>query len=516
MKQFNKFMIPLLICALMSSCKNEGGKTTEAHLGDISFEVTADEKAKHVFEEGMLLLHSFQYKDAAETFQEAQEIDPSFAMAYWGEAMTKNHTLWREQDKTDAIEILEKLGSTPEERISKVVTDFEKDMFAGAELLFFGEDKKNERDIKYRDHMAALHERYPDNHEVAAQYALSVLGAVKEGRDQEAYEKGAKIAQSIIDENPDHPGALHYLIHSYDDPKNAPKALTAANRYSKVAPDANHALHMPSHIYVAMGMWDEVISSNTAAVAASVKRMKRKSLDNDALDYHSLKWLMYGYLQKGQIEKARALVVDMQNYCAELPSRKALAHLVMMKGAYFSESQNWEDTLTQDTFDYSNLAVQILGVHCYNNAMVAFEKNDNSGILKQSKILEAAISEAKEKVFSGGASMCSGNYNRSIPTQLHVDRATVLKHEIDALGALFNGDEATFENLMRTATVLEGETSYMYGPPEIVKPSSEMYAEWLLDKGRYAEAKVEFEKVIKRAPKRYITMKGLNLASDNT
>lgn len=505
----------VLVLISLAACKTDTKSKKEAKLGDISFEVTANTSATEKFEEGMLLLHSFQYKDAAEKFQEAQNADPEFGMAYWGEAMTLNHPLWREQKKDDAIEILQKLGNSPEERIAKIGSPFEKDIFKGAELLFFGDDVKNDRDIKYRDHLAGLCKKYPDNHEVAAQYALSILGAVKEGRDNEAYEKGARIAQGIIAENPDHPGALHYLIHSYDDPKNAPKALEAANRYSKVAPDANHALHMPSHIYVAMGMWDDVISSNKAAFAASVKRKDRKDLDNDALDYHSLKWLMYGQLQKERFEEARGLVVDMEKYCAELPSKKALAHLVMMKGAYFSESQNWADTLSLDTFDYSNLAVQIMGVHCYNNAMVAFENKNEEEIRKQSETLAMSIAEAEKKVMAGGASMCSGNYNRSMPTQLHIERATVLKHEIDALIALLNKDETQFEKLMQLATTLEEETSYMYGPPEIVKPSSEMYGEWLLQKGRKEEAKKHFEIVIERAPKRLLAMKGLEQTSDN-
>ncbi|MCF6223634.1 MAG: hypothetical protein L3J34_07890 [Flavobacteriaceae bacterium] len=153
--------------------------------------------------------------------------------------------------------------------------------------------------------MKKLNLKYPDNHEVKAFYALSLLGSVSDGRDDEIYGKGAKIAQGIIEENPNHPGALHYLIHSYDDPKHANLALDAAYSYAKVAPDASHALHMPSHIFVAMGMWDEVVKSNENSYQASVNRMERKKLDNDARGYHAFHWLEYGYLQQNRFEDAK-------------------------------------------------------------------------------------------------------------------------------------------------------------------------------------------------------------------
>jgi len=500
-----KYIFILLISLAIISCKQEKA-IEESQLGEISFELDSTEKANALFKEGMLLLHSFEYKDAARKFHAAQTEDKDFAMAYWGEAMTKNHTLWREQEKTEAMEILMRVGDTPEERQAKINTEINRDLFKGAEILFFGDDTKNTRDVRYRNHMAALYKKHPDNHEVAAFYALSVLGAVKEGRDMDAYAKGAKIAQGIIDENPQHPGALHYLIHSFDDPNNAPKALNAANSYAKVAPDANHALHM----------WDEVISSNKAAFAASQKKRQRKDSDNDVLDYHSLKWLMYGHLQKEEFNEARQLVVDMEKYCAEKASKKALSHLVMMKGAYFSETDKWGDSLSKDTFDYSNLAVQIKAVQCFNNAMIAFANDDLTGVKDQIDILNGKLAEAEDRVMLGGAEMCSGNYNRSIPTRLHIDRATVIKKEMKALVALSNDKPATFEKLMKEACSLEDKTAYMYGPPEIVKPSSEMYAEWLLKQGRNEEAEAHFSKVLARAPKRLIAMQGLKTIADNT
>ncbi len=248
--------LPLLILIItITACKNpvkESVSSTEGDLGFISMTVTGDEEAVPHFERGMLLLHSFEYEDAAENFQKAQAIDSSFYMAYWGEAMTHNHPLWREQDGDEAREILNKVGESKQERLDKIKTKFERDLFLGAEILF-AERPKAEKDLLYREHMLDMYTQYPDNHEIASLYALSILGAVKGGRDYEANAKCAKIAEGILEENNNHPGALHYLIHSYDDPDNAHKALDAANAYADVAPSADHALHMPSHIFVALG-----------------------------------------------------------------------------------------------------------------------------------------------------------------------------------------------------------------------------------------------------------------------
>ena len=160
-------------------------------------------------------------------------------------------------------------------------------------------------------------------------------------------------------ENPRHPGALHYLIHSYDDPYHANLALNAADNYSKVAPDAAHALHMPSHIYVAMGMWREVVASNEASWQASVDRMIRKELDNDAQSYHALHWLQYGYLQQGRYEECQQIMTDMVKYVEEKPSQRARAYMIAMMGAFLVETEDWENEVAGIAVDKSDLNVSV-------------------------------------------------------------------------------------------------------------------------------------------------------------
>ena len=508
----SKIIFFLTTIILLGSCQSadKASKETVAvpKLGVISIDVSGSPDAIPIFEEGLKLLHSFEFDDAGEKFRKAQEIDPDFAMAYWGEAMTENHPLWREQEFDKANEILAKLGDTKEERRAKFKTDFEKDMFDAVSVLY-GAGNKKERDQAYSDYMGELHKKYPDNHEVAAFYGLSVLGAVKGGRDLNQYGKGAKIVQSVIEENPNHPGALHYLIHSFDDPENAPKALDAANSYAKIAPEAKHALHMPSHIYVALGMWDEVISSNVAAFAASEKRKAKKDLSNDALDYHSLKWLMYGYLQKKEYAKARELVADMESYCYEKPSSRAMTHNIMMKAAYFEETGEWSDDLVIDTLDYDDLPIQIFAAYSYMVGKHAVNNGESGKLQSIIDNLDKRIKNTANDLMVGNPMMCSGSYQRGRPTQLHVDRAKVMKLELEAIKAIRSDKQQEAEDLLKAAIALEDATTYMYGPPDIVKPSHEMYADWLVQQGRMNEAKEHFEITLERAPKRLLALQGL-------
>ena len=509
-----KYSIYILsIAFLFIQCGNKQTTTpvtTEgANLGEIEFEVTGSEESTPYFHDGLLLLHSFEFEDAAEKFVEAQQIDSNFVMAYWGEAMSYNHPLWSERYTEEGVAALMKLADTPEERLVKAKTPLEKDLLQAVEILY-AEGNKKEQDIDYKNHMENLHQKYPEHHEVAAFYALSLLGSSKSRKEDDHYERGAKIVQGIIAENPQHPGALHYLIHSYDDPGHASLALDAANRYSKVAPDAGHALHMPSHIFVALGMWNEVIKSNIASYDASVVRMKEKELDSDARGYHAFKWLMYGYLQKGNYEKAREMVYDMKKYCDEKPSSKARAHYIMMKADYLTESGNWTDSIANVNADLDELNLLVKGVQVYTQGMSGYQNGNISDLNIAINELDSMKSKAESQMVIGAPKMCSGVSSYMQPPSVNeVNSVKVLECELQAMLALHNKDEKTAEKWLLEATLMEETTAFTYGPPNIVKPSFELYGEWLLGQDRKDEAKGQFEKVLERAPKRRLAMKGM-------
>ena len=288
------------------------------------------------------------------------------------------------------------------------------------------------------------------------------MGAVKLGRDVKAYEKGAAIAQSIIDENPNHPGALHYLIHSYDDPEHATLALSAAYSYSKVAPDAAHALHMPSHIYVALGMWDEVIASNIASWEASVKRMERKELDNDARSYHALHWLLYGYLQKGNMAKADKIMADMKGYFAELPSKQARNYMIAMKGNYLVDSEKWDSEFAKIEIDDTDLNIQFQAMNSFMDGYQAWRKKDVNQLKDIIDHIATRRTGAGFVAKEGGAKMCSST-SRSKPNKMDVDKARLIETQLKALKAqLENNDKKTEEYFKEAIVLLESLKSVSY------------------------------------------------------
>ena len=235
----------------------------EQQFGAISFPNSGASEAQSAFLTGVKALHSFDWDPARIAFEKAQEIDPSFALAYWGQAMSDNHPLWAEQDMEAATAALNKLAPDFQSRLRKAPTEKEKAYLTAVEILYFSPGDKLQRDFAYAEYMARMHERWPDDHEISIFYALSLLGTVRRGdKGFRRQALAASISQDIFAKNKNHPGAAHFIIHAFDDPDHAILALPAAKVYADIAPAAGHALHMPSHIFVQLGMWQEVVNSN--------------------------------------------------------------------------------------------------------------------------------------------------------------------------------------------------------------------------------------------------------------
>ena len=513
------FPLLLFITIFFISCSTDKAEIVEKNsddlqLGEISFEVTGAKEALPFFTNGLLLLHSFEYEDAREEFLKAQEKDSTFAMAYWGEAMTYNHSLWQRQEKDKALEALLKLAPTKEERSTLLKTAIEKDFFHAIEILY-GEGTKYDRDLAYKNFLESLTKKYPNNHEVAAFYAVSLLGSSRNGRDEVLYNKSAQIAQGILRENPKHPGALHYLIHSYDDPGHAKLAKNAADKYAKVAPDAAHALHMPSHIYVALGNWNAVVNSNIASWNAGVKRMERKGLDNDARSYHALNWLQYGLLQRGEIEKATRLLNDMVKYANEKPTKSARSYLVAMKGAHLVETNSWDSEFAKIAIEVDDLTITKRAGLIFLEGMKAVQKNDIPALSQAIELMKKKRQVAETLVGEKGFAMCSSaGFSSKPPSQLDIDMVKILEMELMAHRATFNNDMEKAESIFKDAVNLDESLSYSYGPPTVLKPVHEAYGEWLLKNGKVEEAISVFEKSLERHPRRLLSLQGLKKAAE--
>ncbi len=240
-------------------------------------------------------------------------------MAYWGEALAYNQPLWFNEDLAKARAALAKLkptrrGVRPKSRLTRFRRRprARRAISTPCERLY-GHGDKATRDRAYADRMGELSRRFPDDDEAAAFHALALLGTIPSGgRDPAVSLKAGGIALAILKKNPQHPGAAHYALHAFDDGEHAALGLEAARTYARIAPASSHARHMPSHVFLPLGMWDEAAASDESAFAASVDLAKRKGLSAAQYDFHSLSWLHYEYLQQGRFAKAREAMAEVQ------------------------------------------------------------------------------------------------------------------------------------------------------------------------------------------------------------
>ncbi len=313
-------------------------------LGSITFQTSGAAAAQPAFVEGVKDLHSFEFDEAAEAFQKAQKLDPAFALAYWGEAMSYNHPLWAQLDLPAARKALERLAPTREARLAKAKTPKEKAYLEAADVLFYSPGDKLARDIAYSHAMARMYEQWPDDAEVDIFYALSLLGSVRPG-DQGFHRQAlaASLAMKVFGQNREHPGAAHFIIHAFDDPDHAILALPAARVYAAIAPAAPHALHMPSHIFVQLGMWQDVKKSNIVAHQAAVDLIARMHLPEGREDFHTLSWLEYANLMLGQFDDAQKNLQTAKEAVDRNPKNEGMEQAYLgMRARYLLESAQWE------------------------------------------------------------------------------------------------------------------------------------------------------------------------------
>ena len=468
-------------------------------LGRIDFPTSGTPAAQERFIRGVLLLHSFEYDDAAEEFRAAEKAEPGFAMAYWGEAMTKNHPLWMDRDAEGARKILSALGATREARLAKAPTAREKGYLDAVETLF-ADGEKAERDAAYSEAMRRLHEAFPADLEAQCFYALALLGSCERDRDYAVYMKGAALAEEVFAKNPLHPGAVHYLIHSYDDPVHAPLGLRPARVYAKIAPAAAHALHMPSHIFLASGMWDDVVASNEASFAAADARVERKHLSVDERNFHALFWLEYAYLQKGRVADARKLLATMEADARKSGSGRTRSSFGAMRAAYAVETECKGDLPPSDGTEPRDLFV---AGYC------GWKSGGPDAI---AAALAALPAEDPGKA-GGGSPHAHGSSSGSMGGYgSGPGVAGVFRLELEAMGLAAKGDLAAAAARAREAAEAEAKLSFEFGPPVVVKPSRELAGELLLAQKKPAEARKEFEAALRQAPGRSLSVRGLAAA----
>ena len=468
------------------------GAAESETLGKIDFPTSGSAAAQEHFEKGALLLHSFEYDDAAEEFQKAQKVEPGFAMAYWGEAMTYNKPLWMRLNQKAGQAVLGRLAETREARLAKAPSDREKGYLGAVDTLFFGDGDKAARDFAYAAAMEGLSRQFPDDGEAAAFHALAILGTAQGERDFRIYMRAASVAQTVFDRNRQHPGAAHYLIHSFDDLVHAPLGLPAARVYAEIAPAAAHALHMPSHIFVALGMWERTASSNEDSWKAADDRVRRKGLTVKDRSYHALWWLQYTYLQQGRYREARELLDVMEQDVEQLSIPLTRRHVAAMRAQYVVETRQWGVEGLGRDLDLTKVRTEDAAGLVFARGMAAVENDDLA-------LGEAALGELRERL-EGLAAKAEGY------SGIEATRAVAL--ELEGLLDLARGRERAGLEALRKATAVEEAMPLAYGPPAPLKPSHELFGEVLLGLGRFQDAAAQFGKALERAPRRALSLLG--------
>jgi tetratricopeptide (TPR) repeat protein len=486
-------------------------------VGVVAFANSGAPAAQADFLTGVAQLHNFQYPQATRAFQRAQAADPGFALAYWGEAMSHNHAIWHEQDVDAGRAALAKLGATPEARSAKANTPREKAYLAAVEILY-GEGDKNDRDARYALAMEKLHADYPDDIDATCFYALALLGTAHAGRDIPTYMRAAALTEEVFERHPQHPGAAHYLIHSVDDSVHAPLGLRAAHAYSKIAPDSSHAQHMTSHIFLALGMWEEVVTANEAAVRIVNETIRARDKAAPPLGCgHAVTWLAYGYLQQGRFPDALRLV---ENCGEEMRSRpnKGMGMSMYMSGAAALDYDNTSAGLFGvmrsryliDSGDWSGpVAAMKVNVAGVITAELTRDFADAYGAVRFGK-LDAAVAAIKRSEDSNAryvAAATAGGVPAEAPTH-RVPR--IQRQQLAGLLLIRQGKQAEGLAQLKEAAASERAMPAEFGPPSLDKPANELLGEVLFEIGRPQEACDAFEAAQVLAPGRGQSLIGLS------
>jgi tetratricopeptide (TPR) repeat protein len=493
----------VLMFAPVAAQHNHGtGEHTPADesLGEITFPTSGPAEAQKQFIRGVLLLHSFEYPRARAAFDEAIRMAPGFAMAYWGEAMTYNHAIWGEQDRDAAIAVLNRLGATPAERSAKAGSDREKLYLSAVERLY-GTGDKTQRDAAYSVAMADLSSRYPDDLEARSFYALSLLGLTGTTRNTENYIRAAAVAEEIFAVNRNHPGALHYLIHAYDDPVHAPLGLRAARLYGTVARGASHAQHMPSHIFFALGMWEDAISANIDSM--------KTARDAGAGGYHPLHWLEHAYLQVGRNDDAARLVAIVEADVKAKPSASARTHLAMCRATWLVETRSQGTASMMEPVDSSGImAIAELSGHDLAIGLEYVRRNDLANARKAFERLRQRIDSGQRSAAKSGVSAS----RTDMVGRSEIDIANVMMRVLDSAidFAAGNKDAAIRKGI--EAGEAEDKLVFEYGPPPMVKPAWENAGEMFVKMGRTKDSVEAFQRVLKLYPNRRLSNDGLKAA----
>jgi tetratricopeptide (TPR) repeat protein len=501
--RLRRLLVPATLAVLIGAVSGFAQEThSHKHplsekLGQVNFATSCTKPAQEKFNRAVALLHSFWYDEAEKGFAEVAKIDPKCGMGHWGVAMSWYHPVWQPPTR---VELQNGIAAAEKASLVSAGTQREKDYIVAIATFYKDSDKLDHRTraLAYEKAMEQLHVRYPQDREAGIFYSLALLGtALPTDKTYANQKKAAGILNQVLAAEPNHPGVAHYIIHSFDYPALADLALAAARSYSKIAPDSPHALHMPSHIFIRLGLWPESIESNIASAAAGRKHASAKD------EIHAIDYLAYAYLQTAQDGKAKELndaVFAMSKVNAEI-FQVAYA-LAAIPARYTLERRQWAEAaalkVPVETFPWSKFAYAEANIY-FARALGAARTGDKaaaSAAVERLTAMQKSLAEAKEVYWA---------------TQVEIQRLAASGWLAHAEG---KRDEAL--KLMRAAADLEDTTEKHPVTPGAVVPARELLGEMLLELSEPQQALKEFEASLRVSPNRFNGLYGAAKAAETS
>lgn len=494
----------LLASPLLADHDHDHDHAAES-LGKVHFPVSCAPAQQAAFDHAVALVHSFGYERAENAFKAILAEDPGCAMAYWGIAMSTFHQIWG--PGTDA-EFARGQAAAKKAAQLPAPSAREGDLIR-AVGAFYIEDKPRlhvERVAAYADAMASVAGRYPEDHEIQIFRALSLLAKAYNSPPDKTYalqKQAAGILNGLLPQEPEHPGIAHYMIHSFDYPELAPLALDAARAYAKIAPDAPHALHMPSHIFTRLGYWQESIDSNVASAAAATKQAEKEHPGATSFNaLHAMDYLEYAYLQTARDAEAKAVVDGVARATSvDAPEPAAGYAIAAVPARYALERRDWKEAAAltlSPAFPWEKFP--------HTEALVHFARA--VGAARGGDV--ATARQALDRLTVLQTSL-RGKTGFDWATQVDIQRRA-------AAGWLARAEKKDDEalTLLRSAADLEDSTDKHPVTPGAVLPAREQLADLLVELGQPKEALAEYERSLKTAPARYNSLLGAAQAAEKS
>ncbi len=483
------FVFAMLLGGCVPVQEHQHSGMGSPQLGTVAFANSCSAAAQTSFQRGMALLHSFEFGEAAQAFKDTLSADPGCAIADWGFALTRWGNPFAAgvkapsllQPGREAIQAAAKIGNP---------TGRERAFITAAALLFENFETRDQRSrvLAYRDSMASVAAAYPDDPEASIFYALSLAAAADPADKTYADQlKAGKILEPLFARQPDHPGLAHYIIHAYDVPPLAPRALDAARRYAKIAPAAPHALHMPSHTFTRVGLWQESIDTNIASASAA------RRTGNTAEELHAMDYQTYAYLQTGQDAAAKRLVdalpevvsrFDPAAVTGAAPGSAGVFAIAAIPARYALERHDWKAAAGLDV--PAGSFPQTAAIRQFAKALGAAR----SGDLTSARASIAALDELRSTLLKAGEAYW-------------VEQVTIQKLGASAWLDLADRRSDSALASMREAADREDRTEKNAVTPGPLAPARELLGEMLLQQNQPAAALTELQKTILKEPNRF-------------